>query len=71
MPIYTYRCKDDECAHIEEDVLISSISSEESERPVCFKCKGEMEKCIGDTSYLIHYKGDGFYQTDQNNKNYQ
>lgn len=71
MPIYTYKCKDESCGHVEEDVLILSVTKEESERPTCSECAGEMEKCIGESSYLIHYKGDGFYQTDQNNKNYQ
>jgi len=71
MPIYTYKCKDEEeCGHVEEDVLISSVSREAEERPICSKCEGEMCKVISG-SYLIHYKGDGFYQTDVNKKNYQ
>lgn len=71
MPIYTYKCLDEECEHIEDDVLIRSISNEEEERPDCGECGGPMSKVAGQGSYMIHYKGDGFYQTDVNKKNYQ
>lgn len=70
MPIYTYKCVDEECGHIEDDVLVSSISKEEEERPDCEEC-GEPMKKVTNGSFLIHYKGEGFYQTDVNKKNYQ
>ena len=70
MPIYTYQCQDEKCAHIEDDVLIISVSREELERPHCPKCEGDMKQVVSG-SYLIHFKGDGFYQTDVNNKKYQ
>lgn len=73
MPIYTYLCNDEKetgCNHVEEDVFITSISKEAEEKPTCSECESEMSKVISG-SYLIHYKGAGFYQTDVNKKNYQ
>lgn len=65
MPLYDYQCKT--CEHIEKDVLISSFTKEDEEKPQqCSQCLGEdIERFMGVPS--LHFKGTGFYCTDYKN----
>ena len=53
MPMHTFRCKNKECNHVEEDIV-----KWDTEYIECPKCKSKMYKLL--TSYNFQLKGGGW-----------
>jgi putative FmdB family regulatory protein len=61
MPIYEFECDNDECeanARIEREISI--VKSHELECPFC----GEHMRKVYSSVPAVHFKGSGFYSTD-------
>tara|TARA_R110000824_G_scaffold68263_9_gene176745 strand:- start:1887 stop:2078 length:192 start_codon:yes stop_codon:yes gene_type:complete len=56
MPIYEYRCKDENCGKTTEK--LQRISDSEKPPPECPECKGETKRLISKTSFQL--KGGGW-----------
>jgi len=59
MPSYSYKCK--ECEF--EIELVQKFSDEPLKK--CYKCGGEVYRVI--FAVPVHYKGPGFFTTEQRN----
>ncbi|MBU0458472.1 hypothetical protein KJ652_06955 [Patescibacteria group bacterium] len=60
MPKYDFKCR--QCSNEFEDEL----PFEYKELPSCPQCSGEVEKLIAPPT--VHFKGGGFYNTDNRKK---
>lgn len=64
MPRYDYRCADDAC---ENDVFEVSKSYTDNSPTVCPVCSSEARKLL--SPIAVHFKGSGFYVTDNRASN--
>lgn len=56
MPMYVFKCKKEDCGHTQ-----SKRQKHEDPPPPCEKCEGEMERAIGQSSFIL--KGGGWFKT--------
>jgi putative FmdB family regulatory protein len=54
MPMHNFKCKNDECNHLEEEVIVKW----DVDYIDCPKCKSKMVRML--TSYNFHLKGGGW-----------
>ena len=59
MPVYEYRCADDEAHAILE---VNRGINDPEENYTCVQCKSKMIRHF--TPFGIQFKGNGFYKTD-------
>ena len=62
MPMYSFRCKNSKCDHLEEDAIVPW----DTNYIKCPKCKSQMFRLL--TTYSFQLKGDGWFKDGYSKK---